>query len=173
MNVRNKGRETETEKREETKKGRKEKGRKKERESARERKGEEEKRKEQTKRDLLSLSLPILSLVDYVLFAYVKDADITKPNTNEVQAVKWVSQDELKEMIKQSKIAPPAIHLTPWFDLISKDMVGKRAGDSEEIERGEYEGQERKGERKNKRSERENEKKRKLLREQRHREEIY
>jgi isopentenyl-diphosphate delta-isomerase len=54
--------------------------------------------------------------VDYILFIKADvDLDI---NPNEVQATKYVSPDDLKEMFKQSELK-----FTPWFKLICESML--------------------------------------------------
>ena len=54
--------------------------------------------------------------IDYILFIKTDvDLDI---NPNEVQATKWVSEKELKEMFKDDKLL-----FTPWFKLICKTMM--------------------------------------------------
>lgn len=73
--------------------------------------------------------------VDYILFIAVKPT--LKPSPNEVSAVKWVSQQELKDLMhsldRTSHLLPPrrfsdlflASSFTPWFKLIaSKYLFG-------------------------------------------------
>jgi len=61
-------------------------------------------------------SPPLTSTVDYILFIQAKvDLNI---NPNEVQAYKYVSADELKEMFKDVKLS-----FTPWFKLICNTML--------------------------------------------------
>ena len=55
-------------------------------------------------------------LVDYILFIQA-DVDLAT-NPNEVQATRYVSEDELKTMFKND-----ALHFTPWFQLICKSML--------------------------------------------------
>lgn len=55
-------------------------------------------------------------LVDYILFIQA-DVDLAT-NPNEVQATRYVSEDELKDMFKND-----ALHFTPWFQLICKSML--------------------------------------------------
>ena len=55
-------------------------------------------------------------LVDYILFIQA-DVDLAT-NPNEVQATRYVSEDELKAMFKDD-----ALHFTPWFQLICKSML--------------------------------------------------
>ena len=54
--------------------------------------------------------------IDYILFIKTDvDLDI---NPNEVQATKWVSEKELKEMFKDDKLL-----FSPWFKLICQTMM--------------------------------------------------
>ena len=56
------------------------------------------------------------STVDYILFIKA-DVDHT-PNPNEVQASRYVSEEELKAMFKDS-----TLKFTPWFKLICESML--------------------------------------------------
>lgn len=55
-------------------------------------------------------------LVDYILFIKA-DVDLNE-NPNEVQATKYVSEDDLKTMFKDD-----ALSFTPWFKLICQSML--------------------------------------------------
>ena len=57
--------------------------------------------------------------IDYVLIIR-KDVDYI-PNTNEVKCVRYVNQDELKELLKSSELENEV--LTPWFKLICKHFL--------------------------------------------------
>jgi len=50
--------------------------------------------------------------VDYILVVH-RDVQVT-PNNNEVEAVSYVSKEELKQLVNDSKV-----QLTPWFGLIT------------------------------------------------------
>ena len=54
--------------------------------------------------------------IDYILFLK-GDYDLS-PNHNEVKAVKYVSDYEMKEMLEEEKTPTSSIMLTPWFKLI-------------------------------------------------------
>jgi isopentenyl-diphosphate delta-isomerase len=54
--------------------------------------------------------------IDYILFIKA-DVDV-EANPNEVQATKYVSEEELKTMFKDDKLA-----FTPWFKLICQSML--------------------------------------------------
>lgn len=59
--------------------------------------------------------------MDYIMFL---KADIPiVPNPEEVKAVRYVSQEELRQMMEQA--AKGEIHLTPWFALISDSFIWK------------------------------------------------
>jgi len=57
-----------------------------------------------------------MGLVDYILFIKA-DVDHT-PNPNEVQDTKYVSEDEMKTMLKND-----TLRFTPWFKLICESML--------------------------------------------------
>lgn len=62
--------------------------------------------------------------IDYILFIEA-DVDL-KINENEVQATRWVSADELRQMFKDvdSKSGvDQALKYTPWFRLICEGML--------------------------------------------------
>ena len=59
--------------------------------------------------------------IDYVLFVR-GDFDI-KPNPNEVKAVRFLSDYELKEWIHQEPRPNSSIQLTPWFGLIAETFL--------------------------------------------------
>jgi len=56
------------------------------------------------------------SLVDYILFIKA-DVDLEE-NPNEVQATKYITEDELKAMFKDDSLL-----FTPWFKLICQSML--------------------------------------------------
>lgn len=62
------------------------------------------------------LDINYMGLVDYILFIKA-DVDHT-PNSNEVQDTKYVSEDELKTMLKNN-----TLRFTPWFKLICESML--------------------------------------------------
>ena len=54
--------------------------------------------------------------MDYILFI---KADVDhRPNPNEVQSARYVSQDELKKMFADNQLK-----FTPWFKLICQSML--------------------------------------------------
>ena len=55
-------------------------------------------------------------LVDYILFIKA-DVDLEE-NPNEVQATKYITEDELKAMFKDDSLL-----FTPWFKLICQSML--------------------------------------------------
>lgn len=64
--------------------------------------------------------------IDYILFVEADPA--VEVNENEVQAVRWVSRDELKQMFvdAESKTGRDAdLKYTPWFKLICESMLFK------------------------------------------------
>jgi len=64
----------------------------------------------------LRLNIDYMGLVDYILFI---KADVDhNPNPNEVQDTKFVSEDELKTMLKNN-----TLRFTPWFKLICESML--------------------------------------------------
>ena len=58
----------------------------------------------------------MVGTVDYILFIRA-DVDL-EPNENEVQATRYVSESELKEMFKDT-----SLKFTPWFKLICQSMM--------------------------------------------------
>ena len=56
------------------------------------------------------------SSVDYILFIKA-DVDLEE-NPNEVQATKYITEDELKAMFKDDSLL-----FTPWFKLICQSML--------------------------------------------------
>ncbi len=59
--------------------------------------------------------------IDYVFL--VKGKYDLNPNTNEVKEVKYVSMNELKQMIEEEKNAKSGVLLTPWFKLIADEYL--------------------------------------------------
>lgn len=57
--------------------------------------------------------------IDYILFIKAPNAGIA-PNLNEVRDVKWVSQEELKQLFLD-----PTFKFTPWFRLIYEKFLDK------------------------------------------------
>ncbi|XP_014667050.1 PREDICTED: isopentenyl-diphosphate Delta-isomerase 1-like isoform X3 [Priapulus caudatus] len=57
--------------------------------------------------------------IDHILFIQ-RDVDV-KPNQNEVQSTKFVSSNELREFIDNSKVR--GIKITPWFGLITQTFL--------------------------------------------------
>lgn len=60
--------------------------------------------------------------VDYILFLQ-QDIPV-KPNPEEIKDTRYVTQDELKALIEESK-TNPEIKLTPWFALIADSHIWK------------------------------------------------
>lgn len=56
--------------------------------------------------------------IDYILFIKPKQEVSVNVNPNEVQAAKYVSEEELKAMFKESDLK-----FTPWFKLICESML--------------------------------------------------
>lgn len=59
--------------------------------------------------------------IDYVLF--VRGDFELKLNPNEVKAVKYLSEYELKEWLKEEPRVNSEIQLTPWFGLICEKFL--------------------------------------------------
>ena len=59
--------------------------------------------------------------IDYILFIH-KDVDVT-PNPNEVMSYRFVSQQELRELLVESKAG--RVKITPWFRMISEHSLFK------------------------------------------------
>jgi len=57
--------------------------------------------------------------IDWILFVQ-KDVEI-RPNSNEVQAVQYVTAQELQQLIDEHKRTGTV--LTPWFDLIAQELI--------------------------------------------------
>ncbi|KAI9229785.1 MAG: isopentenyl pyrophosphate isomerase [Piptocephalis tieghemiana] len=56
--------------------------------------------------------------IDYILF-HLGEPDLNV-NPNEVESIRWVSQDDLRDMIAQSELI-----LTPWFRMIADTFLFK------------------------------------------------
>ncbi|KNC85487.1 isopentenyl-diphosphate Delta-isomerase 1 [Sphaeroforma arctica JP610] len=60
--------------------------------------------------------------IDYILFAQC-DVEV-HANENEVRAYKYVTQDELKDLFRQSE-TDESVKITPWFKLICETLLYK------------------------------------------------
>mmetsp|Transcript_17892 Transcript_17892/g.57267 ORF Transcript_17892/g.57267 Transcript_17892/m.57267 type:complete len:152 (-) Transcript_17892:494-949(-) len=58
--------------------------------------------------------------VDYILFARKPDLEV-KPNPNEVAQVKYVSADELRDILRDPEAT--GHKLSPWFRLIAENKL--------------------------------------------------
>ena len=68
--------------------------------------------------------------IDHVLILRPKNDVIVKPNPNEVQAIKWVSADELQTMFNNKSNGNDnkmntngTLKIAPWFEMISKTFL--------------------------------------------------
>jgi len=55
----------------------------------------------------------------------VKANVTTEMNENECNAIKYVSQEELKELIKKAEKKEDGVTITPWFSLIGDKFLFK------------------------------------------------
>ena len=62
-------------------------------------------------------------LVDYLLFI-VRDVKLF-PNPDEVADVKYVSKEQLEEVIKKADAGEDGIKLSPWFRLVVDNFLMK------------------------------------------------
>lgn len=60
-------------------------------------------------------------LVDYILFIKCNSIGKLNPNPNEVRDYKYVTKEELEQMVQDSKAGK--IKLTPWFSLINNQFL--------------------------------------------------
>ncbi|CAD5331860.1 unnamed protein product [Arabidopsis thaliana] len=61
--------------------------------------------------------------VDYLLFI-VRDVKL-QPNPDEVAEIKYVSREELKELVKKADAGDEAVKLSPWFRLVVDNFLMK------------------------------------------------
>ena len=61
--------------------------------------------------------------VDYLLFI-VRDVKV-QPNPDEVADVKYVSREELKELVKKADAGEEGLKLSPWFRLVVDNFLMK------------------------------------------------
>ncbi|CAH2072612.1 unnamed protein product [Thlaspi arvense] len=61
--------------------------------------------------------------LDYLLFI-VRDVKL-KPNPDEVADIKYVSREELKELVKKADAGDEAVILSPWFRLVVDNFLMK------------------------------------------------
>ena len=45
------------------------------------------------------------------------------PNANEVSDTRWVTQDELRQLMDDAKEGKSGVVLTPWFKLIAETLL--------------------------------------------------
>ena len=61
--------------------------------------------------------------VDYLLFI-VRDVSV-HPNPDEVQDVKYVNREELKELLRKADAGEGGLKLSPWFRLVVDNFLFK------------------------------------------------
>ncbi|CAN8269751.1 unnamed protein product [Cochlearia groenlandica] len=61
--------------------------------------------------------------LDYLLFI-VRDVKV-KPNADEVAEIKYVSREELKELVKKADAGEEGLKLSPWFRLVVDNFLMK------------------------------------------------
>ncbi|CAF2372068.1 unnamed protein product [Brassica napus] len=61
--------------------------------------------------------------LDYLLFI-VRDVEV-KPNPDEVAEIKYVSREELKELVKRADAGEEGLKLSPWFRLVVDNFLMK------------------------------------------------
>lgn len=69
---------------------------------------------------------PLISFnfaVDYLLFI-VRDVSVN-PNPDEVADIKYVNQDELKELLRKADAGEEGLKLSPWFRLVVDNFLFK------------------------------------------------
>lgn len=68
--------------------------------------------------------LPFLRFpVDYLLFI-VRDVNVD-PNPDEVADIKYVNQDQLKELLRKADAGEEGLKLSPWFRLVVDNFLFK------------------------------------------------
>eukprot|EP00899_Mesostigma_viride_P024804 jgi/Mesvir1/5508/Mv15549-RA.1 len=60
--------------------------------------------------------------VDYILFLQ-RDNVTTRPNPDEVESVRYVSRDQLKELVEAADRGQGGVTLSPWFRLIVDNFL--------------------------------------------------
>lgn len=68
-------------------------------------------------------SVGIPFAVDYLLFI-VRDVKV-QPNPDEVADIKYVSREELKELVKKADAGEEGLKLSPWFRLVVDNFLMK------------------------------------------------
>lgn len=61
--------------------------------------------------------------LDYLLFI-VRDVSVN-PNPDEVADIKYVNQDELKELLRKADAGEEGLKLSPWFRLVVDNFLFK------------------------------------------------
>eukprot|EP00698_Gefionella_okellyi_P003714 TRINITY_DN13462_c0_g1_i1.p1 TRINITY_DN13462_c0_g1~~TRINITY_DN13462_c0_g1_i1.p1 ORF type:complete len:233 (-),score=51.86 TRINITY_DN13462_c0_g1_i1:421-1119(-) len=76
-----------------------------------------------TRMHYMALSDPVWGEheIDYILFIK-RDVDVS-PNANEVESVRWVNQEQLKELVSTAE--ERGVKVTPWFALIGENFLYK------------------------------------------------
>lgn len=59
--------------------------------------------------------------IDYILFVQ-RDVEVV-PNPNEVMSFRYVSQQELRELLEEGRAGQ--VKVTPWFRIISETLLFK------------------------------------------------
>ena len=70
-----------------------------------------------------TLMFPFFFAVDYLLFI-VRDVKV-QPNPDEVAEIKYVSREELKELVKKADAGEEGLKLSPWFRLVVDNFLMK------------------------------------------------
>lgn len=61
--------------------------------------------------------------VDYLLFI-VRNVNVN-PNPNEVADVRYVNQEQLKELVRKADAGEDGLKLSPWFKLVVNNFLFK------------------------------------------------
>lgn len=67
------------------------------------------------------IPLRTMLLVDYILF--IRTPVTVNVNPNEVMDYKYVTQDQLRQIIAEADGPNPSVQLTPWFRLIAQTKL--------------------------------------------------
>lgn len=72
---------------------------------------------------VLSWQSVVLLAVDYLLFL-VRDVAVN-PNPDEVADIRYVNQEELKELLRKADAGEEGLKLSPWFRLVVDNFLFK------------------------------------------------
>lgn len=74
-------------------------------------------------RDNSTVVIYLLLAVDYLLFI-VRNVHVN-PNPDEVADIKYVNQEQLKELVSKADAGEDGLKLSPWFRLIVNNFLYK------------------------------------------------